>query len=195
MTSVLNLPSGITSTTVRQTPLTAIESPGGVGGDDGTADDQPCRIAEIFLADDLAQFFDNSGEHVLKASAEPGRHPLRCRHADPPGGDLRRSSSPPIALIAGCSKSDESSQGPSRRRDAAAAVRRDHQKPDERAPGPDSAGRDQGSADRVARGRSDEHPRGGRKGQGQHLVPRPAAGKASTSSCADGQPVRDANGR
>ena len=44
-----------------------------------------------------------------------------------------------------------------RRRDATAAVRRDHQEPDERAPEADGAGRDQGTAHRIARGRPDQH--------------------------------------
>ena len=35
----------------------------GVGGHHGAADDEPRRIREVFLADDFAQFFDDSGEH------------------------------------------------------------------------------------------------------------------------------------
>src|ERR1700741_3642014 len=36
----------------------------GVGCHDGPPDDQARRVAELFLADDLTQFFDDSGEHA-----------------------------------------------------------------------------------------------------------------------------------
>src|SRR5215217_2037040 len=36
----------------------------GVGRDDGATDDEPSGIAEVFLADDFAYFFNDSGEHA-----------------------------------------------------------------------------------------------------------------------------------
>ena len=53
--------------------------PFGVGRHDGPADDQAGRVAEFFLADNLTQFFDDSGEHAARLSrqlllAEEARH-------------------------------------------------------------------------------------------------------------------------
>ena len=42
----------------------------GVCGDDGPSDDQAGRVAELFLADDLAQFFDDSGEHAARLTRQ-----------------------------------------------------------------------------------------------------------------------------
>jgi hypothetical protein len=38
----------------------------GVGRDDGPSDGEPGEIADVFLADDLAHFFDDSGEHAAR---------------------------------------------------------------------------------------------------------------------------------
>src|ERR1700738_146458 len=42
----------------------------GIGCHDGPADDQAGRVAELFLADDLTQFFDDSGEHDARISRQ-----------------------------------------------------------------------------------------------------------------------------
>ena len=38
----------------------------GVGGDHGATDGKACGIAQVVLADDLAQFLDDSSEHRLR---------------------------------------------------------------------------------------------------------------------------------
>ena len=38
----------------------------GVGGDDRSSDDEPRGVGEVFLADDFAQLFDDSGEHAAR---------------------------------------------------------------------------------------------------------------------------------
>ena len=72
----------------------------GVGRDDGPADDQAGRVAELFLADDLAQFFDDSGEHAARLTSQPllaeergHRAREKCRSAAPCTGSQRPLSS------------------------------------------------------------------------------------------------------
>ena len=53
----------------------------GVRGDDGSADDEPRRIGEVFLADDFAKLFDDSGEHAKSGYAAPPSTMHSCRRA------------------------------------------------------------------------------------------------------------------
>ena len=65
ITSAVNSPSPV-STTVRQTPLTAMESPClRAFGDDGSAQSEAGGVAEVLDGGDLTQFFDDSGEHSV----------------------------------------------------------------------------------------------------------------------------------
>ena len=63
MTSTVNCPSPC-STTVRQTPLTAIDAPWvGVGRHERAGHGEPGRVGAGFELDDVAELLDDSGEH------------------------------------------------------------------------------------------------------------------------------------
>ena len=77
MTSAVNSPSPC-STTVRQTPLTAMDAPWTASaGDDRAADAQPDGVALRFHRDDAAELLDDAGEHsvLLVGPEHPGVDP------------------------------------------------------------------------------------------------------------------------
>ncbi len=76
ITSAVN-PVAVASTTVRHTPLTAIESPCAASVDDGrAAHGQAHAVAQVGQRDDLAELLDDAGEH--QASPVPLRRTGRA---------------------------------------------------------------------------------------------------------------------
>ena len=89
MTSTVNR-SESCSTTVRQTPLTAIEAPcDGIGGDQWSGHGQPGRVGAGLERDDVAELLDDSGEHQRSPFSEA----------------VIRTSSPIRVMSVGCRRS------------------------------------------------------------------------------------------
>jgi lipoprotein LprG len=110
----------------------------GVGGDNGPSDGEPSGIPQIFLADDFAHFFDDSGEHAARLTprvrsdddtpkVQLSSHFCTFTRARPPHpGELTHYDAvmptrllaifaalvTAIALLAGCSSSEDNSNLP-----------------------------------------------------------------------------------
>ncbi len=90
ITSAVNAsarPSVVGRATVRQQPLTEIESPErGVAGDQRAAHGEPDRVALVLQGLDGAELLDDAGEHVSPSRRGRGRgqrHECREPHRDP----------------------------------------------------------------------------------------------------------------